>query len=38
MREQGSGKIITVASQAGPRSNKDDDHAHYGVAKAGIVT
>lgn len=37
MRAQGSGKIITVSSQAGRRPGADGGYAHYGVAKAGII-
>jgi 3-oxoacyl-[acyl-carrier protein] reductase len=37
MRQQGSGKIITVASQSGRLASGDGDYAHYGVAKAGII-
>lgn len=38
MKEQGSGKIVTVGSQAGLRAGGDSKgfFAHYGVAKAGI--
>ncbi len=37
MKEQRSGKIITVSSQAGRRGSPDGGYAHYGVAKAGII-
>lgn len=37
MRAQGSGKIITVSSQAGRVPGADGGYAHYGVAKAAIV-
>jgi 3-oxoacyl-[acyl-carrier protein] reductase len=37
MRAQGSGKIITVSSQAGRRAGGDGGYAHYGVAKAAII-
>lgn len=37
MKSQRSGKIITVASQAGLRGNADGSVAHYCVAKAGVV-
>ena len=37
MREQRSGKIVNVASQAGVRANLDGSIAHYSVAKAGII-
>jgi len=37
MKEQGSGKIITVSSQAGRRASTDGGYAHYGTAKAGIL-
>jgi 3-oxoacyl-[acyl-carrier protein] reductase len=37
MKEQRSGKIITVSSQAGRRGSADGGYAHYGVAKAGII-
>lgn len=38
MKAQGSGKIVTVGSQAGLRAGGDSKgfFAHYGVAKAGI--
>jgi 3-oxoacyl-[acyl-carrier protein] reductase len=34
MKEQGSGKIITVSSHAGRRASSDGGYAHYGTAKA----
>ena len=37
MKEQRSGKIINVSSQAGLRGNANGGIAHYCVAKAGIV-
>jgi 3-oxoacyl-[acyl-carrier protein] reductase len=37
MKEQGSGKIVTVASQAGMQSQGDGIYASYGAAKAGII-
>lgn len=37
MKEQRSGKIINVASQAGVRANLDGNISHYSVAKAGII-
>lgn len=37
MKEQGSGKIITVSSQAGVRASTSGQAAHYCVAKAGIA-
>ncbi|MCC7363658.1 MAG: SDR family oxidoreductase [Dehalococcoidia bacterium] len=37
MKAQGSGKIITVSSQAGRRASTDGGYAHYGTAKAGII-
>ena len=37
MKEQGSGKIITVSSQAGRRASGDGGYAHYGTAKAAII-
>lgn len=37
MKEQRSGKIITVSSQAGVRGNMSGSVAHYCVAKAGIA-
>ena len=37
MKEQRSGKIITVSSQAGRRGSADGGYAHYGTAKAGII-
>jgi 3-oxoacyl-[acyl-carrier protein] reductase len=37
MRAQGSGKIITVSSQAGRRGSPDGGYAHYGVSKAAII-
>ena len=37
MKEQRSGKIVNVASQAGVRANLDGNISHYSVAKAGII-
>jgi NAD(P)-dependent dehydrogenase (short-subunit alcohol dehydrogenase family) len=37
MKEQRSGKIINVSSQAGLRGNLHGSMAHYCVAKAGVV-
>lgn len=37
MKSQGSGRIITVSSQAGRRASIDGGYAHYGTAKAGII-
>lgn len=37
MKEQGSGKIITVGSIAGLNPSRDGGYAHYGVAKAAIA-
>jgi 3-oxoacyl-[acyl-carrier protein] reductase len=37
MKRQRSGKIITVASQAGRLASADGGYAHYGAAKAGII-
>lgn len=37
MKSQGSGKIITVSSQAGRRASADGGYAHYGTAKAAII-
>ena len=37
MKEQGSGKIVTVSSQAGRRASGDGGYAHYGTAKAAII-
>lgn len=37
MKEQRSGKIINVSSQAGVRGNSGGDVSHYCVAKAGIA-
>ncbi len=37
MKEQRSGKIVNVSSQAGVRGNLGGNIAHYSVAKAGIV-
>jgi 3-oxoacyl-[acyl-carrier protein] reductase len=38
MKEQGSGKIITVSSVAGVRSERSANGADYAVAKAAIVS
>jgi 3-oxoacyl-[acyl-carrier protein] reductase len=37
MKEQRSGKIITVSSIAGLNPSRDGGYAHYGVAKAAIA-
>src|SRR2546423_1591910 len=37
MKEQRSGKIITVSSVAGTAPSADGDYAHYGAAKAAIA-
>ncbi|ALS21165.1 MULTISPECIES: SDR family NAD(P)-dependent oxidoreductase [Paenibacillus] len=37
MKQQKSGKIVTVSSIAGLQGNVDGSYAHYGAAKAGIV-
>lgn len=37
MKEQRSGKVVNVASQAGVRANLDGNISHYSVAKAGII-
>ena len=37
MKEQGAGKIVTVASQAGMQSQGGGIYASYGAAKAGII-
>ncbi len=37
MKEQASGKIITVGSIAGLNPSRDGGYAHYGVAKAAIA-
>jgi len=37
MKEQRSGKIITVASIAGTAASRDGGYAHYGAAKAAIA-
>src|ERR1700736_665570 len=37
MKEQGSGKIITVSSVAGVAPSADGGYAHYGAAKAAIA-
>lgn len=37
MKEQGSGTIVTVSSQAGRIAQEDGSYAHYGAAKAGII-
>jgi 3-oxoacyl-[acyl-carrier protein] reductase len=36
LKQQGYGRIVTVASQAGRRANRGGTYAHYGVAKAGV--
>lgn len=38
MKREGSGKIITLASQAAREASEDGSYAHYGAAKAGIIT
>lgn len=37
MKEQGSGRVITVASQAGRKVLKGGSYAHYGAAKAAVI-
>jgi 3-oxoacyl-[acyl-carrier protein] reductase len=37
MKEQGSGRIITVASQAGQTVLDGGTYAHYGAAKAAVI-
>lgn len=37
MKEQGSGRMITVASGSGLEASKSGSYAHYGAAKAGII-
>jgi 3-oxoacyl-[acyl-carrier protein] reductase len=37
MKEQRSGKIITVSSVAGTAPSADGGYAHYGAAKAAIA-
>jgi 3-oxoacyl-[acyl-carrier protein] reductase len=37
MKEQGSGKIITISSVAGTAPSADGGYAHYGAAKAAIA-
>jgi 3-oxoacyl-[acyl-carrier protein] reductase len=37
MRQQGSGKIVTVSSVAGITPSTDGGYAHYGAAKAAIA-
>lgn len=37
MKQQRSGKIITVASVAGTAASRDGGYAHYGAAKAAIA-
>jgi len=37
MKEQGSGRIVTVSSQAGREATPTGGYAHYGAAKAGII-
>lgn len=37
MKEQGSGRIITVASGSGLEASKSGSYAHYGAAKAGVI-
>src|SRR5437016_750999 len=37
MKEQRSGRIITVSSVAGTAPSKDGGYAHYGAAKAAIA-
>lgn len=37
MKQQRSGKIVTVSSQAGTVPNANGSYAHYGAAKAGII-
>ncbi len=37
MKQQRSGKIVTVASIAGTAPSRDGGDAHYGAAKAAIA-
>lgn len=37
MKDQGSGRIITVSSQAGREATPTGGYAHYGAAKAGVI-
>lgn len=37
MKDQGSGSVVTVASQAGRRAHDDGSYAHYGAAKAAVI-
>jgi len=37
MKEQQSGRILTVASSAGREARENGSYAHYGAAKAGII-
>jgi 3-oxoacyl-[acyl-carrier protein] reductase len=37
MKQQRSGRIITVSSRAGLSPSSNGGYAHYGVAKAGVV-
>jgi len=37
MKQQKSGRIVTVASTAARRAASDGGYAHYGAAKAGVV-
>ena len=37
MKQQRSGKIITVSSVAGTAPSADDGYAHYGAAKTAIA-
>lgn len=37
MKEQGSGRIITISSLLGSRPEPGGAYAHYGAAKAGII-
>ncbi|HWQ80349.1 MAG TPA: SDR family NAD(P)-dependent oxidoreductase [Anaerovoracaceae bacterium] len=37
MKQQRSGKIITVASHVGVQVNSDGSYTHYGIAKSGII-
>lgn len=37
MKQQGDGRIITVASGSGLEASKSGSYAHYGAAKAGVI-
>ena len=38
MKEQGSGRIVNVSSQAGLKGSPNGHYSSYGIAKAGIVS